>query len=617
MTRQSPVLSFAIQGPEAMIVGKEETYKFIATNNSSVPAEGVVLNIEMPRWVQNTTKTPELSTGSTRHLPLNEEYGLYQWDIGQIAPNSSATLTLHLVTREKRPFEWKWNFEIKQTATPTKIDVQQPVIRLEFEGPNEVLWGSEENNRLKIRNTGNGDADNLMLTFSASGVNKGEAPIDFLRVGDERILDVAVQTLEPEMNELQIKIQVTGPYGLSEETSKVVVIKRAVLELDIDAPGMQYVGNTLDYVLIARNTGTTASLNTVIEATLPLGVKYVSSTHNGEFDAETNRVRWNVGTLPVNGQFDCMLICETKRAGECRLDAKVTEKTGLEATANALTYVEAIADVLLDIEKPQDPIQVGVTTEYIFTITNRGTKAAENIEVGVYFVPSSIEPLAVEMGRARINAEHGEVVFESIPVLSAGETLKYRVKVRGLVSGNHRVKAILVCHSTETELTNQVMSRFYEDRNNRMANVQPYRGNTSSLALGNPSRDDSRGMTSPNTPAMTPGIPTAPTTRPTTNPMPSPQGSPTMPSHAINPLASSGPVTNRMQSSATADEENTIPALNIIPDLSIGQQPMTTPTTTPITTPLFGTPSARSPRATGSVPTLSPPPVIDANRASH
>jgi hypothetical protein len=191
------------------------------------------------------------------------------------------------------------------------------------------------------------------------------------------------------------------------------------------------------------------------------------------------------------------------------------------------------------------------------------------------------------------------------------------VKARGLISGNHRVQAMLVCHSTETQLTSQVMSRFYEDRNSRTANVQPYRGNTSSLALGNPSRNDSRGMTSPNTPGMAPGIPTAPTTRPTTIPMTSPQLTPAKPSQAVNPLANSGPVTSRMQSFATPEEENTIPALNIIPDMNIGQQPITSPTTTPITTPTFGTPSTRLPRAAGSVPTLSPPPVIDVNRASN
>jgi len=595
--RQNP-LDIDLKGPTAMLVGKEETYMFVATNNTPVTVGDVVLNITLPRWTQNT-QTPELSAGSTKQLSLpgNEEYCIFQWHVGQIVPGKPETLKLYLKTLEKRPFEIKYDYEVRQTAPITKIDVQQPVINMEFHGPDEVLWGSEENYRLKIRNIGNGDANDLMLKFSASGVIMGETTIDSLPVGEERILDVTVQTREPDMKELQINIQVAGPYGLSEETTKLVVIKRAALDLQIDAPGMQYVGNTLDYVLIARNSGTTASSGTVVEATLPLGVKYVSCTHNGEFDSETNRVRWNAGTLPIGGQFDCMLVCEAKRDGECRLDAKVTEKTGLEATDNAVTCVESIADVLLEIEKPQDPIKVGMTTEYLITITNRGSKAAENVEVAVYFAPGAIEPLDVDTENARINVARGEVVFESIPVLSATETLKFRVKARGLISGSHRVRTMLVCQSTETQLTQEITSRFYEDRNSMSFSGQPNRSNASSTLAwrGNTSQNnDFTGMT--NTPVTTPGTPIVPT-----RPITSPQGTPVMPSNSNtvnNPLANSGPVTSRMQQSAD-DEENTIPVMSI-PNLDFGRQSTTVPT--------FGTPSTR-PRTTGSVPILSPPPI--------
>jgi len=304
-----------------------------------------------------------------------------------------------------------------------------------------------------------------------------------------------------------------------------------------------------------------------------------------------------------------MLVCEAKRDGECRLDAKVTEKTGLEATDNAVTYVEAIADLLLDIVKPQDPIKVGMPTEYVFTISNRGSKAAENVEVAVYFAPGAIEPLDADTENVRMNRARGEVVFDSIPVLSVGETQKYKVKARGLISGNHPVQAMLVCQSTETQLTNQVMSRFFGDNgrttsgqtqlpsNARLRETQPDRSNmSSSLAQGHTSQGDSGGMTRPHLPITTPGTSSVPTSSQGS----APQGSATMPfnSGAVNPLANSGPVTSRMQLSA-ADEENAIPPLNI-PNLDFGQQP--------ITAPPFGTPSAR-PRVTGSVPTLTPPPV--------
>ena len=600
MTQQSPVLSVVTEGPKSIIVGKEETYKFVVTNNSSVPAEAVVVNIELPRWAEST-QTPELSTGSNSLLPQqqNDEYGIFQWQVGPIAPNKSETLKLHIVLRERRPFELKCSYDFKQRASQAKIEVQQPVIKMEFEGPDEVIWGSEESYRLRIKNTGNGDATDLGLKLSTSGVVKAETVIESLKVGEERTLDVIVEALEPDMAELQIKVEANGLYGLSDETTKSVIIKRASLELDIDAPGKQFVDNTIDYVLIARNMGTTTSLNTAIEATLPLGVEYRSCSHDGEFDSDTNRVRWEIGTLSIGSEFVCTVVCEAKREGECRFEAKVSEKTGLIQTANASTYMEAIADIVLEIEKPQDPIEVGTMTDYVVVISNRGSKAAENIEVGVYF-SDAIEPVSVEGGKANVNAERREVVFERIPVLSARDKLTYKIKGRGLDSGSHRIKAILVCQSTETELDTEVKSRFYQGRNSKLSSNTPAgetqnpRGNSTSLVQGNPLRDDKTTYPSPSTVSGMPtGIPSA--TRP---------GTTTRDSLAMAPKPANSSAKTGLPSSQMQDAGNGVPVMQI-PEMALGQPSVVAPT------PPLGASPGRV--RTNSAPTLSPPPVIDVN----
>jgi hypothetical protein len=255
---------------------------------------------------------------------------------------------------------------------------------------------------------------------------------------------------------------------------------------------------------------------------------------------------------------------------------------------------------------------VGATTEYVVNITNRGSKAAENIDVGVYF-SDAIEPISavnVEGGRAKVNIEGREVIFDKIPVLSAREKLTYRIKCRGLDSGNHRVKAILVCQSTETELNTQVMSRFYQGRSSKASpnsvagETQFPRGNTTSLAQRNPMGDDSRSMPSSNSPVMTPGVPTM--SRPGTTTQ---QGTQAMSPMPVNPLAnpgspspanSGGLTSNRMQG-ATVGNDNTVPNMQV-PD-NFGKQPISAPT------PTLGPAPGRSQRTT-SIPALPAPPVV-------
>jgi uncharacterized repeat protein (TIGR01451 family) len=375
---------------------------------------------------------------------------------------------------------------------------------------------------------------------------------------------------------------------------------------------MQYVDNTLDYVLIARNTGTTASLNTVVEATLPLGIQYVSSTQGGKFDSATNRVSWSIGTLPTGGEFVCMLTCEAKREGDLRLDAKVTESTGLMQMANAGTFVDSIADIILEIEKPQDPIEVGSTAEYVVTIHNRGSKAAENIDVGIYFA-DAIEPISADGKRAGTDAKPRDVVFDRISVLPANEKRTYRVNARGLDSGKHKVHAELVCQSTETQLKTQVMSHFYKSSNTRasssLANTTPSsRGNATAyppaaVAQRNPSFDDSStAVPAFNPSAMSPGVPNMTIPGPTSQSLQAPVA-------PVNPLASPGATANsgltstQMQQGATSSGMSSVPMMQIPDSVNVGQLPAAAPS------PNLGTPG-RLQQRTGGIAPLPPPPVI-------
>ncbi|MDR1384715.1 MAG: DUF11 domain-containing protein [Planctomycetaceae bacterium] len=469
--RNSPVLEVEADGAKELMVDKESTYRCKVTNSSLTPAESVVLNIEMPRWMES--RTPELSTGLSTVIPFNEEYSTFQWQVGKIEPGKSETLVLHVIPREWKSFELKVTYDFKPAGIQVPIEVQKPVIVMSFEGKGEVLWGAEETYQLRLKNTGNGDASDIKLLLSASGMEQASTTIPSLRVGEENVQEIKVITQQS--GNLQLNVQATGPYGLSAETSKQVIVHRANLDLDITAPGMQFVGNIIEYTLTAQNSGSAPAENAVLEAMLPPGVKYISNTADGEYDAEQNCIRWSVKKIPVGETFTCSVMCEAKREGDCRIDANVSESTGTMQTASAGTQVTAIADVDFKIEKPQRPIAIGETAEYAVIISNNGTKAAEGVEVAAYFEPNAIAPIAVEgdaINKASINPGQSEVIFTPIPVLAEGQSLKYIIKVKGLASGNHKMHVEMVCQSTKTSLSKQQTSYFYEGMNKGLSSPQ-------------------------------------------------------------------------------------------------------------------------------------------------
>ena len=67
--------------------------------------------------------------------------------------------------------------------------------------------------------------------------------------------------------------------------------------------------------------------------------------------------------------------------------------------AKCSTKVESLADLKLVVNDPQGPIQVGEETTYEICISNRGTKAATEVQVLAQF-SEGIEPVNVEGGKA-------------------------------------------------------------------------------------------------------------------------------------------------------------------------------------------------------------------------
>jgi hypothetical protein len=122
--------------------------------------------------------------------------------------------------------------------------------------------------------------------------------------------------------------------------------------------------------------------------------------------------------------------------------------------------VEAIADLKLEVRDPQGPIGVSEDAVYEVFIRNRGTKAAEGIELTVFF-SDGLEATSVEGGAHDIGP--GQVAFKAIGALAAGEVAAYRVHAKADRGGNHVFRAEVACPSLSTKLATEETTHFYGD----------------------------------------------------------------------------------------------------------------------------------------------------------
>ena len=120
--------------------------------------------------------------------------------------------------------------------------------------------------------------------------------------------------------------------------------------------------------------------------------------------------------------------------------------------------MEALADLQLVINDPRGPVPVEEETTYEVLISNRGTKAAEMVDVVVFF-SEGIEPISVTGGTAKV--EPGQVVFHPIEQISPGEEVVYKIAARANRSGNHVFRTEVACEAADVRLVAEESTRFY------------------------------------------------------------------------------------------------------------------------------------------------------------
>jgi uncharacterized repeat protein (TIGR01451 family) len=378
---------------------------------------------------------------------------------------------LKLIPRQSKPFDLAVRWEYRPISSQAMIEVQEPKLALQLEGPLEVLYGKKETYRLKLMNVGNGAAENvaLMLMPIGGGENvPATHKIGILAAGEEKVLDVELTARQA--GNLTIQLDARADGGVHAELAEKVLVRRAELKVDVEGPKMQFVGATTSYVIHVRNPGSAPAKNVNVSIVLPAGSKYLAGLDGVQPDVTGSRLYWTIKTIAPQVDQMFMLKCSLGSAGVSRVEISAAADDELTASANTVTRVEAVADLTLDIVNPKGPVAVGDEAVYEVHVHNRGTKAAEGVEVFGYF-SRGIEPVSAEGVANRMGP--GQVVFQPIPVLTPGSETILKIRAKADDAGNHIFRAEAHCKTLGTRLISEAGNLFYTEASMAQGSTQP------------------------------------------------------------------------------------------------------------------------------------------------
>ncbi|MEE2780780.1 MAG: hypothetical protein VX431_01130, partial [Planctomycetota bacterium] len=367
--------------------------------------------------------------------------------------------TLRIVPRKSDAFDLGVTWTLAPIASQARIKVQEPKLTLEINGPHEIEYGDTKIYRLTITNPGNGVAENVQLKLKpldGSGRPMAVRNLGAMEAGGKQVMEVELTARQE--GYLNVEALAVADTDLQTSARQRVLVRRAQLAVSAKGPEMNYAGTTATYRFRVANQGNSSAENIRVVATLPTGGEYIESSNEGEWSPESRQVVWNIPALVAQNHQNFEVRASLSHPGENTFGVRLSAEDDLAATGEVVTMVEALADLQLVINDPRGPVPVEEETTYEVLISNRGTKAAEMVDVVVFF-SEGIEPIAVSGGAAKV--ETGQVIFHPIEEIAPGEEVVYKITAHANRSGNHVFRTEVACEAADVRLVAEESTRFY------------------------------------------------------------------------------------------------------------------------------------------------------------
>jgi hypothetical protein len=436
-----------------MSVGKPAGYLITLLNEGDTPAHDVQLRVSLPGFVTVTATQP--TEGDARVQADATGQARLMWELPSLAAREHQTLRLQMVASEGQPFDVGVEWTCRPALAKATIQVRQPQLQLSLAGPADMVFGEEKTFTLAVSNPGSGDAENVVVQLAAGPTRRQQIEVGTIPAGQRK--ELPVQLVASEAGEMQIHAVATGEGDLSAEAAGKVIVRKAELAVIVQGPELKFAGTDAAYSVVIQNTGNAAADNVQIAAALPAGAKYLGGL-DGAAPTGTS-LKWKLASLPAGGEKTYEVRLQLNAAGENMVAVQAQDATGVVATGQAVTTVEAAADLKLVVTDPSGPLATSEQAVYQVQVMNRGSDAARQVKIVMQF-GEGIEPVAFEGCEAKIVP--GQVLCQPLGELAAGEQVTIRVKARADRGGTHQFR-VEVTSDDGARLVSEGTTRFFAD----------------------------------------------------------------------------------------------------------------------------------------------------------
>ena len=451
-----PGLRVTTFGPEALTIRQTGEYEIRVENRGSIDAEGVLVRAFIPDWAR--LQGDSTTAGHVQRQTADSAQRLV-WTIDQLPAGKTETLLVRLSAAASGSYQMDVDWTLMPRKAVAKVKIHEPKLDLQIEGPDSIVFGQSESYKVRVINPGDGVAPDVVFILSPGSTPQTQR-IGDIPAGKEAQFDVELTAQD--LTDLKIHGLATGDLDLRSEAEKRIEVLSANFEAVLTGPQAKYQNAEATYSLELTNHGTADSTDVVAKLILPAGVKYLGGI-DGVDDRDRELV-WTIPALAIGASKTFEFKCQLASTGRQSFGFEARGTAAGRTDVSIATDVESIADLVLSINDPVAPAPIGGEVVYEILIRNRGSRAAKDVRAVAQF-SHGIEPVRIVGQTGQLMT--GQVIFDKIDSIAAGEEAKIRVIAIAEHGGRHRFRTEVT--SEEIVLVAEEATHFMNRKTERIS----------------------------------------------------------------------------------------------------------------------------------------------------
>ncbi|WP_168565786.1 COG1361 family protein [Crateriforma spongiae] len=452
---QTPSVVIHKRAPAEVRVGQPASFSITVRNVGSVEALDVRVHDQVPQGMELVDAMPG---------PTMSGDGRLLWQLGSLEPGGEQTITLQLMPRQEGELGSVARVTFEAAAS-VRTRSTRPQLEIVQRAPQQVLIGQQVEIELEVSNPGSGAAENIIIQedvpeqLQHRNGRQLDNRIGVLQPGETRRELLRMTAVKPGM--VRNLVRVRGDNGLEAQHAVDLQVIAPQLQVALNGPKLRFLERQATYNIRLANAGTADAHNVQLVAQLDRGFQFVSTINQGQYDPNRHAVIWSLAQLPAGEEGEIELTLLPIEEGEQALRLEAASDLSEAVVEQSVVSVQSLAELTFQIADTADPIEQAGETTYEIRVTNTGSRDDANVQVQLQ-IPRGMQLIAAE-GDAQSD-NNGNVFFNKIPRLDAGQEQVYRVKVRGLQAGRHLIKAIVVSDQSSVPVTKEESTMVYADR---------------------------------------------------------------------------------------------------------------------------------------------------------